>query len=217
MTRLIAFDVDSTLLTVESLDFAILAAGGADARNRIEAITQAGMSGSMSLRASLTARLDQARLTRADTARAAVALKETITPGMADLLTELRSQGDQVAAISGGFDALLRLALRDLGFEPSMCRTNRFTWEGEAVAGFDASNPLSDNGGKAVVLRELALATGASETVMVGDGITDLETLDAGAAHRFIGFGGVVRREAVAARAPEYAESVDTLSRLLLL
>lgn len=216
MTRLIAFDVDSTLLTVESLDFAILAAGGNGAQARIEAITQAGMSGSMSLRASLTARLDQARLTRSDIARAAVALKDTITPGMAGLIAALRRQGDQVAAISGGFDALLRLALRDLGFEPALCRTNSFTWEGEAVAGFDASNPLSDNGGKAIVLNELALAAGARETVMVGDGITDLETLDAGAAHRFIGFGGVVRREAVAARAPEYADCVDELSRLLL-
>lgn len=216
MTRLVCFDVDSTLLKVESLDFALAEKLGPEARERLEAITNAGMGGAMSLRASLAARLDLARLTRLDVARIAVALQRQQTPGMAALIAELKAGGDIVATVSGGFHDLLRLALRDLGFSDALCRTNRFTWDGEAVSGFDAANPLSDNGGKAVVLRELAKAAGADETVMVGDGITDLEAHEAGAAQRFIGFGGVVRRASVAERAPEFAGSTGELRAALL-
>ena len=51
---------------------------------------------------------------------------------------------------------------------------------------------------------------------MVGDGITDVEAFEAGATERFIGFGGVVRRDAVAARAPEFAANLDALRAALL-
>ncbi|HAQ34140.1 MAG: hypothetical protein CMF74_01070 [Maricaulis sp.] len=213
--RLVCFDVDSTLLAVESLDFALAEKLGPDARAKLDAITNAGMGGQMSLKASLAARLDLARLTRMDAARIAVALQSRITPGMSELVSSLRAKGDVVAAVSGGFHDLLRLALRDLGIPQALSQTNRFTWDGDMVSGFDAANPLSDNGGKAVVLRDLARTAGATETVMVGDGITDLEAFEAGAAQRFIGFGGVIRRNAVAARAPEYAANVSDLSALL--
>ncbi|MEN0653991.1 MULTISPECIES: HAD-IB family phosphatase [Hyphobacterium] len=216
MTRLVCFDVDSTLLRVESLDFALSEKLGPAARERLEAITAAGMGGTMSLRASIAARLDLARLTRLDVARIAVALQQYLTPGMAELVAELKARGDKVAAVSGGFHDLLRLALRDLGFAEAMCRTNRFTWDGEAVSGFDPANPLSDNGGKAVVLRALSHAGEVRETVMVGDGITDLEAFEAGAAQRFIGFGGVVTRSSVAERAPEFADTVSDLRAALL-
>ena len=216
MTRLICFDVDSTLLGVESLDFAIAMSGTSGAAQMVESITNAGMSGAMDLRTSLTARLDLAKFSRSDVARAAVALKDTPTPGMADLLNDLRKCGDQVVAVSGGFEELLRLVLRDLGFVPGAIRTNRFVWSGDEVAGFDTENPLSGNGGKALVLTQLRRITEASEVVMVGDGVTDVEAFEAGAAHRFIGFGGVVRRDAVAARAPEFADDVGELRAALL-
>ena len=216
MTRLICFDVDSTLLGVESLDFAIAMSGTSGAAQMVESITNAGMSGAMDLRTSLTARLDLAKFSRSDVARAAVALKDTPTPGMADLLNDLRACGDQVVAVSGGFEELLRLALRDLGFIPAAIRTNRFVWSGDCVAGFETDNPLSENGGKAIILKELQRLTEASDVIMVGDGITDVEAFEAGAAQRFIGFGGVVTRDAVAARAPEFADDVAALRDLLI-
>jgi len=216
MTRLICFDVDSTLLGVESLDFAIAMTGSSGSAQMVESITNAGMSGAMDLRTSLTARLDLARFSRGDVARAAVAIKDKAVPGMAALLNALRAQSDQVVAVSGGFEELLRLALRDLGFSPAAIRTNCFVWNGDQVAGFETENPLSQNGGKAIILKELRKLTEAGEVIMVGDGITDVEAFEAGAAHRFIGFGGVVTRDAVAARAPEFADDVAALRALLM-
>lgn len=216
MSRLIAFDVDSTLLAVESLDFAIGMTRGRDGADRVRAITDAGMSGQMSLRASITARLDIARFDRSEVARAAVALKAHTMPGMTELLSALRERGDRVVAVSGGFADLVRLALRDMGFADGAMFANRFLWDNGTVSGFDTANPLSDNGGKARILSQLRPEVAADSVVMVGDGITDLETLSGGAADRFIGFGGVVRRPAVIDRATEYAPSVQDLSRLLL-
>jgi hypothetical protein len=51
---------------------------------------------------------------------------------------------------------------------------------------------------------------------MVGDGMTDYEAFDKGAADSFIGFGGVTVREPVRAKAPAFAGSVAELQTLLL-
>lgn len=215
-SRLIAFDVDSTLLRVESLDYALSQKLGASAREEIEAITSGGMSGTMSLRQSLMARLDLTRLTRSDMASAAIALQHETTPGFAELLTDLRERGDQLVAISGGFADILRLVLRDLGFGPDQIFANQFLWEGDVVAGLDVANPLSDNGGKPAILNRLRADLSPSAIWMVGDGITDLETLTTGAADHFIGFGAIARRDAVVERAPDYANSVEELRHFLL-
>lgn len=214
--RLVCFDVDSTLLSVESLDFVLARKLGPQAAEQIEQLTSGGMNGTLSLRQSLMARLDLVTLKRSDIAAAAVALREHLTPGMSQLLAELRARGDQVRAVSGGFADVLRLALRDLGFGPDGMIANTFLWEGETVAGFDTANPLSDNGGKPRVLNALRTMGEYSAVWMVGDGITDLETLTEGAADHFIGFGGIARREAVAERAPDYAATLDELRGYLL-
>lgn len=214
--RLVCFDVDSTLLAVESLDFVLTRKLGPAAAEQIEQLTSGGMNGTLSFRQSLIARLDLTSLTRNDIASAAVELRDHLTPGMTDVLTRLRHRGDTVCAISGGFSDVLRLALRDLEFAPDQVFANNFLWEGDLVAGLDIDNPLSDNGGKPEVLMQIRSRQTHSAVWMVGDGVTDLETLTSGAADHFIGFGGVVRREAVAEKAPDYAESVDALERLLL-
>ncbi|WP_421789263.1 HAD-IB family phosphatase [Hyphobacterium sp.] len=214
--RLICFDVDSTLLAVESLDFVLTRKLGPSAAEQIEQLTTGGMNGTLSFRQSLMARLDLATLTRSDIASAAVELRDHVTPGMENLLTRLRQRGDVVCAISGGFEDVLRLALRDLGFAPDQIFANGFLWESDKIAGIDIANPLSANGGKPKVINAIRALQDFSAAWMVGDGVTDLETLTAGAADHFIGFGGVVRRDAVVEKAPDFAENIDDLRRILL-
>jgi HAD superfamily phosphoserine phosphatase-like hydrolase len=215
-SRLVCFDVDSTLLAVESLDFALNRKLGAGAGEKIEQLTSGGMNGTLSFRQSLIARLDLTTLKRSDVAAAALALRDHVTPGMPDLLAALRARGDRVCAISGGFGDLLRLVLRDLEFEAGDIFANTFLWENELVAGIDVSNPLSDNGGKPAILKQLRQQRDPAAIWMVGDGVTDLETLTSGAADHFIGFGAIARRDAVAERAPEFADTVEALRRALL-
>lgn len=222
MTRLIAFDVDSTLLRVESLDTALEAAlaGRADraaAKARLHEITKAGMSGSMALRDSLEARLQLAALDRDGVAAVAEHLRQRVTPGMTPLLARLREKGDTLHAISGGFADLLEPVLADLGFRQGDIHANRFVWEDDRVAGLDTDYPLSRNGGKAEILT--SISGQADETIMVGDGMTDFEAYEAGAADRFIGFGLIAKRDVVIAACEwsgaSYVRTVDGLAKAL--
>lgn len=222
MTRLIAFDVDSTLLRVESLDTALEAAlatreDKAAAKHRLHEITRAGMSGSMALRDSLEARLQLAALDRDGVASVAEQLRQSLTPGMAPLLRRLRERGDTLHAVSGGFADLLEPVLGDLGFGHGDIHANRFVWDGERVSGLDTDYPLSRNGGKAEILNTISKR--ADETIMVGDGMTDFEAYEAGAADRFIGFGLIAKRDVVIAACEwsgaSYVRSVDGLAKAL--
>ena len=222
MQRLIAFDVDSTLLRVESLDTALEAAlaalpDAAEARRRLHEITNAGMTGRMALRDSLEARLKLAALDKGGVDEMAERLRKRVTPGMAPLLKKLRARGDQIHAISGGFADLIEPVLGDLGFQRGDIHANRFVWQDERVVGLDIDSPLSRNGGKAEVLDRIAAAS--SETIIVGDGMTDFEAFESGAADRFIGFGLIARRDVVVAACEyagaDYVRSVDGLGKLL--
>lgn len=222
MKRLIAFDVDSTLLRVESLDLALEAALSAlpdavEAKKRLHEITNAGMTGRMALRDSLEARLKLASLDRALVTHMAEALRQRVTPGMAALLRQLRSQGDQLHAVSGGFADLLAPVLSDLGFGRSEIHANSFIYEGNHVVGLDPDCPLSRNDGKAEILNRIS--THAQTTIIVGDGMTDFEAFEQGAADKFIGFGAIAQREVVLAAAEwageSYVRSVNALASLL--
>lgn len=221
MSRLIVFDVDSTLLKVESLDFAVEhalfdAEDGADRTARLKALTDQGMAGKLDFRSSLEQRLAIAGLTRPSVEAARERLRTCLTEGMTDLLGALRKRGNDVAAVSGGFVDLVEPALNDLGFANGEIRANRFVFEGDDVIGFDRQNPLSRSGGKAPVVASLKALFGKPLAIMVGDGMTDYEAFEKGAADSFIGFGGVAVREPVRAKAPAFAQSVDELHRLLL-
>jgi len=221
MSRLIVFDVDSTLLAVESLDFAVDHAlrgvkDGPQRAAKLKAITDQGMAGALDFRASLEQRLAIAGLTRTAVEEARETLRGHLTEGMADLLDALRAKGHDVAAVSGGFVELVSPALADLGFSSGDIRANRFVCDGEAVTGFDRNNPLSRSGGKGQVVAALKALTGKPLAVMVGDGMTDYEAFASGAADSFIGFGGVTVREPVRDKAPAFADSVEDLRRLLL-
>lgn len=222
MQRLIAFDVDSTLLRVESLDTAIEAAlaalpDAAEARRRLHEITNAGMTGRMALRDSLEARLKLAALDKGGVDQMAERLRQRVTPGMAPLLKKLRARGDQIHAISGGFADLIEPVLGDLGFQRGDIHANRFVWQDERVVGLDIDSPLSRNGGKAEVLDRIAATS--VETIIVGDGMTDFEAFESGAADRFIGFGLIARRDVVVAACEysgaDYVRTVDGLGKLL--
>lgn len=222
MSRLIAFDVDSTLLRVESLDTAIEAAlerdpDTEDARARLHEITDAGMTGRMALRDSLEARLLLAGLDRTLIREVAELLRKRVTPGFKPLLARLRDQGDELHAISGGFRNLLDPVLADLGFGENQIHANRFLFEGDRVSALDPDSPLSRNGGKSEVLA--AIGARSDQVIMVGDGMTDFEAFEQGAADRFIGFGLIAQREVVIAAAEwagaDYVRTLDALASAL--
>jgi phosphoserine phosphatase len=63
------------------------------------------------------------------------------------------------------------------------------------------------------VLRRLKAELAPSRIVMVGDGVSDLETLPE--VDLFVGYGGVITREKVRAGAPHFITRMEALPSIL--
>ena len=196
--RIVCFDVDSTVITVEAIDELAAYAG---ARESVAALTAAAMGGGMDFRAALRARLALIRPSAAMVAAFQAAHAFKWTPGVRELIAALRARGAAVHLVSGGFAQMIAPLAAALALPPDAVHANvlRFDARG-GYAGFDEDAPTSRDGGKREVLRRLREALpgpphDAGPLVMVGDGATDLQARPP--ADAFIGYGGVVERPAV--------------------
>lgn len=83
----------------------------------------------------------------------------------------------RVYLISGGFDCLIHpiAALLEIPKENVFANRLKFYYDG-SYAGFDEEQPTSRSGGKSAVIKRLREEFGHSKIVMIGDGVTDLET-----------------------------------------
>ncbi|MDX1583248.1 MAG: HAD-IB family phosphatase [Thermoanaerobaculia bacterium] len=203
----VCFDVDSTLVSIEGIDEI------AEGSEEIAALTDAAMSGRIPIDEVYERRLE---IVRPDAARIEALGRryvESIVPGAESLIARLRSDRVAVRLITAGIEqAILPLAAH-LGVPAGFVHAVplRFDSVG-SYAGYDQSAPTARPGGKAVVIRNIR-SRNKGPVAFVGDGVTDLET--APFVDRFIGFGGVVARDAVRGSAPHYVETFEQLVPLL--
>jgi phosphoserine phosphatase len=211
--RSIWFDCDSTLSRIEGVDE--LAREVAPAlRAEIQALTERAMNGELPLADVYEARLERIAPTRDLLARIGARYVEQALPDAALAIAALRSLGKTVGIVSGGLlPPVLQLA-GALGVPAThvLAVPVRFDPAG-AYAGIDRACPLWRNGGKPELLH--ARPPAERPLAFVGDGITDLEA--APVADRFVGFGGIVRRAAVEARAAYYVTAPRLAAVLPLL
>ncbi len=193
--RSIVFDADSTLSAIEGID----ELAGA-LRPQIEELTRRAMRGELALEAVYGLRLARIRPTRAAVEALGALYVERLTPGARELVAALRFLGKRVAIVSGGLrPALLPLA-RALELDERDVHAVELAFAPDgSFAGFDERSPLARSGGKRTEVERLLEDGRAAPLALVGDGSTDLEA--AGAAARFVAFGGIVRRAEVFARA----------------
>ena len=212
VSPIIVLDFDSTLVDLESLEaLADLALGGrpdaADIRAQVADLTDRAMSGEIGFDEALSRRLTLAPLHRDHVRILADRILDHLTPSVRRNLTPLRALADQLVIVSGGFREVIAPVADWLGVPPERVLANDLTYDANGcVIGVDTANPLSQTGGKAVALAALALPR---PIVMVGDGWTDIEVRDAGAADRVYAFTEIARRAPVVAAADAEAASID--------
>ena len=201
--RSIIFDVDSTLVTIEALDF--LAARNGCART-LGALTTKAMNGQLPYHQSLRQKLALVRPSFSDLIWQGQAYLRHLTPGASETLAWLRRRGHPVWLLTGSFQPAVGILAHYLRIPDSQVFTNEifFTPQGR-YAGFNHHHPLAHNHGKAILLH--TLKDRLIDPVFIGDGATDLEAQSQ--VSLFIGFGGVVYRPAVAAQAPVYITQPD--------
>jgi len=184
--RLVFFDVDSTLVTIEGID--VLSAGNPE----IVRLTEAAMNGEVALDEVYARRLEIIRPGRAAIDALAQRYIQSLVGGGEETVRRLREAGCVVHLVTAGIEqALTPLATR-LGVALHAVAL-RFSADGE-YEDFDRTSPLARSRGKEVVVRDIR-ARAKGKAAFIGDGASDLEARPA--VDLFIGFGGVHTRPRV--------------------
>ncbi len=172
--RLVAFDMDSTLIQMEVIDeLARLANTG----EKVAAVTAAAMRGELDFESSLRRRLALLK-GLPETAISDVAGRLPITAGAHRLLRTLKLLGYKTAIISGGFRCFATRLQQELGFD--FVYANELAVRDGVITG-EAVGEIVTARRKAEALQEIAAAEELSmeQTIAVGDGANDLPMLSA--------------------------------------
>jgi phosphoserine phosphatase len=168
--RLIAFDMDSTLVNIECIDELADFAGKKEA---IVAVTAAAMRGEIDYRESLARRL--ALLAGLDARVLARVYEErlALSPGTRELLEAVRAAGLRTAIISGGFTYFTERLRIEHGFD--FATSNELEISGGKITG-RVIGDIIDARAKAAHLARIrdGLGVRREEVIAVGDGANDL-------------------------------------------
>lgn len=211
MTKLIVFDCDSTLSAIEGID-ELGRARGPEVFARVEAMTNDAMNGKIAVEAVFGERLRIIRPTIAHAEAVGRQYIETVEPTAAAALAALRAAGWTPLILSGGFRNAIRPLAAHLGIERVEAVDLYFDAAGE-YTGYDERYPTTRSGGKPEVIRTLKAELRPARVVMVGDGVSDLETRPE--VDLFIGFGRYVAREKVRTGAAAFVRALDEIPALV--
>ncbi len=168
--RLVAMDMDSTLITIECIDEIADLAG---LKDQVSAITAAAMRGELDFRDSLARRvallagLEESALARVYDERL------QLSPGAEALLARCRDTGAKTLLVSGGFTFFTDRLKAQLGLDYAL--SNVLATDGGRLVGRVVGSVV-DAQGKAAEVRRVREALGLArrEVLVLGDGANDL-------------------------------------------
>lgn len=211
MSNLLVFDCDSTLSGIEAID-ELGRLRPAEIAAQISQLTTDAMNGRIPIEEVFGLRLRLIRPSRQECAAIGQRYLDHVEPHAKRVIAKLTGRGWDVAIVSGGFVPCIAPLAADLGIERVEAVPLYFDASG-AYAGYEADYPTTRNGGKLDLVRQLRAAGGYAKIVMVGDGVSDLETKPE--VELFIGFGAYVCRPRVRAEADCFIHALDELPPLL--
>jgi phosphoserine phosphatase len=209
--KLICFDCDSTLSSVEGID-ELARLRGPEIFAQVEALTEDAMNGKIRIEEIFGLRLTAIRPTSEDAAAVGRRYLESVEPSAKETIASLRAIGWTPIIISGGFRQAIRPLGDFLGIERIEAVDLYFAADG-SYTGYDTGYPSTRSGGKVDIIRGLRSELRPEKVVMVGDGVSDLET--APVVDLFVGFGGFATRERVKREAAAFVTSLASVPALI--
>lgn len=199
----VVFDVDSTLVKIEGLDYIAQNKG---IGRKIQKLTHAAMNGNLRMEQAMKIKMATIAPNYNELVDMGDAYIKNITDGAVKTINKLSQKGIKVWILSGNFQPAIGILARHLNIDSERVLSNTvFFDENFNYVDFDINNPLGKNGGKSKILRDYKNLMG--KTVFIGDGSTDIEAKDE--VNLFIGFGGVVKRPKVEMLADVYIDEPD--------
>lgn len=219
---LVFFDCDSTLSAIEGIDELARSKGKA---GRVGLLTNKAMDGDLDLADVYGKRLKAIKPTRAQLKAVEERYWETAVEDALEVIAALRFLEVQVFIISGGLIDAVKGFGRRLGVEPERIRAVELEYNELSGRWWDyhepgaqqaktyldySTGPLTVSHGKSRIIGELA-GDLPGRRMMIGDGASDLAAQDA--VDLFVGYGGVVAREALldASQVFIHAESLSPI------
>lgn len=204
--RLVAFDMDSTLIEAEVIDELAKRAGVGE---QVAAITEQAMRGEIDFSESFRRRvgllkgLDESVLEE-------IAASLPLTEGAQHLVSTLRSLGYKTAILSGGFSYFGEHLKQMLGIDYVYANTLEIA-DGKVTG--EVSGEIVDGERKASLLKDIAAREGIDlqQVIAVGDGANDLPML------RIAGLGIAFRAKPLVKQSAEQAISTLGLDGILYL
>jgi phosphoserine phosphatase len=204
--RFAFFDVDSTLVTIEGIDFL------AGSNPEIARLTDAAMNGEIPLDQVYAKRLEIIQPSRDKVEELAATYLRSLVDGAQTTIAALQEAGVIVHLVTAGIEQAIRPLADALNIRNVHAVALRFDPKGN-YEDFDRRSFLTRPGGKELVVRDIR-ARSHGKAAFIGDGVSDLEAKPA--VDLFIGFGGVVVRPRVKENADVYiTELRDVLTHLL--
>jgi phosphoserine phosphatase len=211
LSKLIIFDCDSTLSAIEGID-ELARVRGPEVFAKVEAMTNDAMEGKILVEDVFARRLAIIRPRRADADVVGRLYVEQVEPTARDTIAQLKAAGWTPVILSGGFRQAIAPLAQYLGIDRVEAVDLFFDARGD-YRGFDKDFPSTRSGGKPQCIAKLKIELQPARVVMVGDGVSDLETKPV--VDLFVGFGRYTERAKVKAGAHAFIHSLAELPRVL--
>lgn len=216
-SKIIIFDCDSTLSSIEGID-ELARAAGYDVSQKIAQMTNEAMEGKIPIESVFAKRLEIIQPSRDAVAKIGDLYIEMVEPNAKQVISTLKEQGWTPFILSAGYVQAIAPLAKYLSID-SIEAVKLFFNEDGSYRDFDRNYPTTRNGGKLEIVEKLRNSNLAPEKIiMVGDGVSDLETKPG--VDLFVGFGRYAVREKVQAEANcyirDFAELTVAIASLLV-
>src|ERR1700743_3588288 len=212
MDQYFIIDFDSTFTQVEALDeLARISLKNHPDREKIyeqiEELTNASMEGRLSFTQSLEARVKLLQANREHLKQLITHLKKKVSTSFSRNTIFFKNHQDEVLIVSGGFKEFIIPVVTEYHIKKENIYANTFVFDDDGnIIGYDRENPLSQEGGKGKLLKELKLQ---GEIYGIGDGYSDFQLKESGLIKKFFAYTENIERKAVAEKADHITPSFD--------
>ena len=190
----VIFDCDSTLTAIEGIDELAKMLGK---KNEVSKLTKAAMDGSANFEQIYTKRFSLVAPSMQQLDELGKLYIKKLVEDAKEVISALNFLGKEVYIVSGGFSPALMHLGKYLGIRRENIFGNDLIHDKSGNYLKYVEGPLRRNHGKLQIIRQIP-----GKKLVVGDSITDLETIEY--ADLFVGYGGVVRRRQVEIKASIY-------------
>lgn len=205
-------DFDSTFTQVEALDELVrISLKDHPDKERIvkeiESLTNAAMEGRLSFSESLEKRVKLLHANKKHLAQLVKVLKKKVSQSFSRNSNFFKKHKKEVYIVSGGFKEFITPVVAPYHILPENIFANTFLFDYDGnIVGYDKDNPLSEEGGKVKLLRQL---NWKEDIYVIGDGYSDFQLKEAGIVKKFYAFTENIERAAVAEKADHITPSFD--------